>query len=327
MRRSLLLILALALTGCAGPYVQSPLVPPERLGSASMTEDRFLMPDGAALPYLHWAPENGEPWAVIVALHGINDSRAAFRLAGPWWAERGIATYAYDQRGFGDAPGPGLWAGDLMAQDLGEVVALVRARHPGALIAVAGESMGGAVGITAFASERPPDADRLILLAPAVWGWSSQPLLYRMSLSVAAWTFGDVALEPPEWAADQVLASDNLMELIRSGRDPDQTLTTRFDVLYGLVDLMEDAGQGLGQVRVPTLFLYGAHDDLVPDRAVHQALGRASPMPNLRTAFYEDGYHILNRDLQAVRVFQDVEAWLRDTRAALPSGSGAIRVP
>lgn len=183
------------------------------------------------------------------------------------------------------------------------------------------------MGITAFASEAPPDADRLILLAPAVWGWSSQPLLYRMSLSVAAWTFGDVALEPPEWAADQVLATDNLMELIRSGRDPDQTLTTRLDVLYGLVDLMEDAGQGLGQVQVPTLFLYGAHDDLVPDRAVHQTLERAGSMPNLRTAFYEDGYHILNRDLQAVRVFEDVEAWLRDPRTALPSGAGPIRVP
>ncbi len=325
--RSLLLILALALTGCAGPYVQSPLAPPEQLSAAGMTGDRFVMPDGAALPYLHWAPEAAEPWAVIIALHGINDSRAAFRLAGPWWAERGIATYAYDQRGFGDAPGPGLWAGDLMAQDLGQVVALVRARHPEALIAVAGESMGGAVGITAFASDTPPDADRLILLAPAVWGWSSQPLLYRMSLSVAAWTFGDVALEPPEWAADQVLATDNLMELIRSGRDPDQTLTTRFDVLYGLVDLMEDAGQGLGRVQVPTLYLYGARDDLVPDRAVHMALERAGRMPNLRTAFYEDGYHILNRDLQAVRVFEDVEAWLRSSSATLPSGAGPIAVP
>lgn len=134
----LALLLALVLTGCAGPYVQAPLVPSERLVPASMTGDRFLMPDGATLPYLHWGPENGKPWAVIVALHGINNSRAAFRLAGPWWAERGIATYAYDQRGFGDAPGPGLWAGELMVQDLGEVVALVRARHPEALIAVAG---------------------------------------------------------------------------------------------------------------------------------------------------------------------------------------------
>ncbi|WP_241153177.1 alpha/beta fold hydrolase [Brevundimonas halotolerans] len=326
MRVCAALIGILVLSGCAAPYVQAPLLPPERQMTARMDDTGFVMRDGAVLPYLHWSPGDAEPWAVIVALHGINDSRAAFRLAGPWWAERGIATYAYDQRGFGDAPGRGLWPGDLMADDLDQIVALVRARHPGAVIAVAGESMGGAVAITAFASETPPAADRLILLAPAVWGWSSQPLLYRLSLSAAAWTFGDVALEPPAWAADQVLPSDHLMELIRSGRDPDQTLSTRFDVLYGLVDLMEGAGEGLGDVDVPTLFLYGARDDLVPDRAVRQALQRAGSMPGLRTAYYEDGYHLLNRDLQAARVFADVEAWLRNEGAALPSGAGPIPV-
>lgn len=323
-RSAIGLLLLLVLTGCTAPYVQAPLLPPDRQNSPQMAHARFVMRDGAELPYLHWMPDGDQPWAVVVALHGVNDSRAAFRLAGPWWAERGIATYAYDQRGFGDAPGRGLWPGDLMADDLGQVVALVRARHPQALIAVAGESMGGAVAITAFASDEPPAADRLILLAPAVWGWSSQPRLYRLSLSAAAWTVGDVALEPPAWAADQVLPSDHLMELIRSGRDPDQTLSTRFDVLYGLVDLMEEAGQGLGGVRVPTLFLYGARDDLVPDRAVRQALERAGPMAGLRTAFYEDGYHILNRDLQAVRVFADIEAWLRHEAVALPSGAGPI---
>ncbi|MDP3377432.1 MAG: alpha/beta fold hydrolase [Brevundimonas sp.] len=324
MRFCAALFLILVLSGCTAPYVQTPLLPPERQTLPQMADASFIIRDGAVLPYLHWMPDEAEPWAVIVALHGINDSRAAFRLAGPWWAERGIATYAYDQRGFGDAPGRGLWPGGLMADDLDQVVALVRARHPDALIAVAGESMGGAVAITAFASDAPPAADRLILLAPAVWGWSSQPLLYRLSLSAAAWTFGDVALEPPAWAADQVLPSDHLMELIRSGRDPDQTLSTRFDVLYGLVNLMEAAGQELGQIRVPTLFLYGARDDLVPDQAVRQALERAGPMPGLRTVFYEDGYHLLNRDLQAVRVFADIEAWLRHEAAALPSGAGPI---
>ena len=184
------LLLFLALPGCAAPYVQAPLLPPERQMASRMDDTRFVMRDGAELPYLHWMPEGDRPWAVVIALHGINDSRAAFRLAGPWWAERGIATYAYDQRGFGGAPGRGLWPGDLMADDLDQVVALVRARHPGAVIAVAGESMGGAVAITAFASDVPPAADRLILLAPAVWGWSSQPLLYRLSLSAAAWAGG-----------------------------------------------------------------------------------------------------------------------------------------
>ena len=43
--------------------------------------------------------------AVILALHGFNDYSNAFAMPARLWAERGIASYAYDQRGFGGAPG------------------------------------------------------------------------------------------------------------------------------------------------------------------------------------------------------------------------------
>src|SRR5262249_47536372 len=46
----------------------------------------------------------GEVRAVILALHGFNDYSHAFAMPGPLWAEQGIATYAYDQRGFGGTP-------------------------------------------------------------------------------------------------------------------------------------------------------------------------------------------------------------------------------
>ena len=39
---------------------------------------------------------------------------------------------------------------------------------------------------------------------------------------------------------------------------PNSLITTRFDALYGLVDLMESASRGLGDVRGPTLLMYGA---------------------------------------------------------------------
>ena len=49
--------------------------------------------------------------AVILALHGFNDYSNAFEGPGEVWAGHGIATYAYDQRGFGAAPERGLWPG------------------------------------------------------------------------------------------------------------------------------------------------------------------------------------------------------------------------
>lgn len=317
------LALILSLGGCATPHVQQALTPPAGFAGPVIAPDAFVARDGARLPMTVWLPQ-GEPQVVIVALHGMNDTRAAFRLAGPWWAEQGIATYAYDQRGFGAAPGRGEWAGPLMRSDLNDVVTLVRNRHPGVAIAVAGESMGGAVAITAFASADPPQAERLILLAPAVWGWSSQGVVNRAGLWVAARTLGGRAVEPPDWAVHGILASDNWIELIRNGRDPGSILGARFDTLSGLVDLMEEASRALGRTGRPTLLLYGAHDEVIGRDPMRRALEQAGTGPDLRTGWYDSGWHILNRDLQAEVVFRDVEAWLRDPQGPLPSGAGPV---
>ncbi|MDP2048953.1 MAG: alpha/beta fold hydrolase [Cypionkella sp.] len=319
------LFLMLTLVACATPAIQPPQTPPPGFTGPALEPQTLLMDDGARLPLARWTPETGEPWAVLVALHGMNDSRASFRLAGPWWAERGIETWAVDQRGFGEAPGRGVWAGQVrMTEDLRTAVALARARHPQAIVAVVGESMGGAVAIAAFASDHPPDADRLILLAPAVWGWTAQGPARSMALWIAARAMGDRAVDPPKWAVRDRLASDNIVELLRNGRDPNSIISTRFDALYGLVDLMETASQGLGDVRAPTLLLYGAHDNVIQQGPMRLALRQAGPRPGLRTAWYPDGWHLLNRDLQAESVYRDVEAWLRDRAGPLPSNAQGI---
>lgn len=319
------------LSACA-PHVQGALSPPSGFTGPRLEADAFVVQDGARLPYRLWSPQpigggDAEPWAAVIALHGMNDHHMAWGLAGPAWADMGIAVYACDQRGFGAAPGRGVWAGEaLMTEDLRTMTALVRARHPGAIVGVIGESMGGAVAVSAFSSDRPPDADRLILMAPAVWGWSSQNPLYRSSLWVAARLMGGRAAEPPSFAVREIRASDNIDELIRLGRDPGYIRATRFDTLSGLVDLMESASRNLGRVRGPTLLMYGAHDQIITPAPMRLALRRAGGPPNLRTAFYADGWHLLNRDLQAPAVYADAAAFLRDAAAPLPSGAPPVAV-
>lgn len=323
-------LLALALSACATPHLQAPQSPPAgfagpRIETGTEGRGAFVVQDGARLPYLRWSPQGQQPWAVIVALHGFNDHYASFRLAGPWWATRGIETWAYDQRGFGLAPHRGEFAPEsLTSQDLRTVVALVRAERPHALIVVAGESMGGSSTIAAFGAETPPDADRVILLAPGVWGWSSQSPFNSAGLWAAARLMGDVAVEPPSFAVSKIRASDNTLELVRNGRDPLSIIATRFDSLHGLVDLMETATNRLGAVEKPTLLLYGAHDQIIEKRPMRLALERAGERSNLRTAYYRDGWHILNRDLQGEVVYRDIEAWLRDPAAPLPSGAPPV---
>lgn len=328
---SLLLAMMAAVLGAAtacAPVVQTAMVPPVAFAGPQIVEVRqglgeFVVQDGARLPFRRWSPQ-GRPSSVIIALHGFNDHSASFRLAGPWWAEQGIEVWAYDQRGFGAAPNPGIWTDpELSREDLRTVVALVRARYPQTPIAVAGESMGGAVGITAFASNRPPAADRLVLLAPAVWGWSSQNAFNRVGLWGAAHVAGARRVEPPSFATRSVRATDNVVELLRNGRDPRFILATRFDALYGLVDLMEEASVGLGEVTVPTLLAYGATDQIITKGPMRLALDKARANPHVATAYYPHGWHLLNRDLAAVTVYADVVAWMGDK--PLPSGAVPVR--
>lgn len=284
---------------------------------------RFYSFDGAPLGLTVWKPADRETWAVVIGLHGMNDYAETFYLAGPWWAKEGIATYAYDARGQGRSPDRGVWGGTrLMTEDLRTAVTVARRDHPDAIIAVVGESMGAATAIAAFASDDPPHADRLVLVAPAVWGWSSMPRAYSTTLWFGAHTFPYRAVTPPKGVVRRITPSDNTAMLRKLGRDRNMLFTTRIDAVYGLVRLMERASDGAGDLKVPTAFLYGAKDQIIPKASALKAARKLPPMA--RTALYPNGYHMLLRDLQAETVFRDVETFIRDPVAPFPSGAAPL---
>jgi acylglycerol lipase len=317
----------LASFGAAGLAACQPLV--QRAGRPEigfrgprLDPDALVAADGARLPLRIWSPA-GPPWAVIVGLHGMNDHSGGFQLPGEYWAAQGVVAYAYDQRGFGQAPDRGVWGGQaLMTEDLKVAIALVRARHPGLTVAVVGESMGGAVAIATFASDDPPAADRVILASPAVWGWRDQGPPASATLWLGAHLAPAYRLTAPDWLAKRILASDNLDELRRMGRDPDMIFDTRIDTVYGLVGLMQQAQLRIGQVRKPMLFQYGAHDEIIPKSAAFRAARRLTP--GERSAYYSTGWHLLLRDLERRKVLDDVLAFIRDPSASLPSGAPPI---
>ena len=139
------------------------------VGAPAFKADQLVMDDGVGLPLRHW-PAAGKTKAVILAVHGFNDYSNAFEEPAQDWAKDGIETFAFDQRGFGKTPYHGLWAGDpRMVADVKAATTLVRQQRPGLPLFLLGESMGGAVVMSAAADKDPPAADGLILVAPAVW--------------------------------------------------------------------------------------------------------------------------------------------------------------
>ncbi len=152
--------------------------PGDLIDMPTLNGDTFLTRDGLRLPLRHW--DAAHPRAVIVALHGMSDYSNAFDMPAEWWATQGITTYAYDQRGFGKAPRPGIWpGGKALREDLADCVVAVRARDPGVPVYALGESMGGAVVLSSLADPNPPKVDGVILVAPAVWSRGDMPLTYQ----------------------------------------------------------------------------------------------------------------------------------------------------
>lgn len=306
----------IALAACASPELQQLA---EVTQSPRLEADALVMDDGARLPLTVWPAER--PRAVIVALHGFNGYARDFELPGPWFAEQGVTVYAYDQRGFGrHREWRGLWGGgDRLAADLAEAVDLIRRRHPGLPVYVLGFSMGGAVALKAGADGLT--ADGLILAAPAVWGWQSMNPLYRTALWVAAHSI------PAATASGRDLgirASDNTDWLKAWSRDPLVIKETRYDAVYGLVDLMDEAFAAADSVRLPALFVYGENDRIIPDAPTRDVMRRyAGPK---RIAIYENGWHMVLQDRQRERVWRDVIAWMNRPDAPLPSGE-EVRAP
>ncbi len=282
------------------------------------TATRFVMPDGTALPYRTWLPPDGQPWAVVLALHGMNDSRDAWEYPAPDFAAAGIAVFAPDQRGFGHSAGRGLWPGTQgLVGDTRTMVGLLHARYPHARLFLMGESMGAAVLMVLAAEPDPPPVDGYVLIAPAVWGRAEMNLLLRAGL----WLFSNLVpgLEVTGQGFVKVTASDNRTAIMRLSTDPLTIHATRWDAIRGLVDLMDAALAAAPHFHGRALFLYGGHDQLIPAKAT-AATWRALPPGPVR-AFYPAGYHLMLRDHERMTPIEDIIAWMRRPDTPLPSGA------
>ncbi|MCH7957009.1 MAG: alpha/beta hydrolase [Proteobacteria bacterium] len=287
----------------------------------ALAADGFLAADGEKLPLRTWMPEDGAPRAVIVALHGFNDYSNFFTDPGTFLATEGIATYAYDQRGFGQTRQPGLWSGvGAYADDLKAVTEAVRRRHPGVPLYLLGESMGGAVIMVAMTGPGAPEVDGIILSSPAVWGRSTMPWYQRLALWLGAHTVPWMTVTGRGLG---IKPSDNIEMLRALRRDPLVIKETRVDSIYGLVNLMDAALESSAAFDRAALILYGAHDEIIPMGPTRAMVRHLPPSAGKRQrlALYEDGYHMLLRDLQARTVWVDIAAWITDPGAPLPSGA------
>lgn len=293
-----MVLVLLAAAGCVS-FPDAPMA----TTTPKVVDGAIVSMDGVALATEVWAAE--APRAIIIAVHGMNDYSHAFAGPGAWWAENAsITTYAFDQRGFGNTPEFGRWAGgDTMRADLRAAVGAVRRRHPETPVYVLGHSMGAAVAMAAEA-DAPLGADGLVLAAPGVWGGGQMPIFYRATLNLAA-AFAPGKTLTGERAARQ--ATDNIEILRAMNADPLVIKETRLDAILGVVRVMGKGAKEAGGVTADVLYLIGEKDEIIPLDALEKTYRK---LENAELRRYPDGWHLLFRDLQAERVWRDIADWI-----------------
>ncbi len=315
-----LMAAALMVAACA------PTIAPPGPGARApqLTDTAFMTSDGLSLPVRRWLPD-GQPKAVVLALHGFNDYSKAFDKVpgapgvGPYLASRGIAVFAYDQRGFGATANRGLWPGrDALVGDFAAMTKTLKSAYPGLPLYAIGESMGGAVVMSALAAGNNLPVAGAVLAAPAVWGRQTMPVVYRVALWVGAHLLPKYK---PTGKSLGRMASDNIEMLRDNGRDPLFIKETRVDAVSGLSDLMDEALAVSALIKVPVLYLYGKKDEIIPEGPSRRAMAAMTAANKAaRTAIYPNGWHMIMRDREAATVLGDVASFIADPAAPLPSG-------
>ena len=128
--------------------------------------------------------------------------------------------------------------------------------------------MGGGVALVATARFRPEPVDGLILVEPAV----RRGIRLRLMWDVA---FGTLALVAPGYSrrlARGTHAQFTPIARERLGQDPRIVRFIRADAYKGLLSLADAASASTRRLRLPTLFLYGRADGIIPLRLFEQAV-------------------------------------------------------
>jgi alpha-beta hydrolase superfamily lysophospholipase len=309
----------LAACSVSAPQALTPVMPDKIVVNPPVpsTATRFDLPTGQSLSGRLWL--SPQPQHIVLGVHGFNDYSKAFEpLAQHLVAELQATVYAYDQRGFGANPQPGIWPGaDTLLADVRHIAARLRERHPGLPLTVVGESMGGAVVLVA-ASEAPGlAADQLILKAPAVWGANSMPWYQRLSLYTLNLVAPDMVFTGRGLPSLGIRPTDDIEVSRDLSSDPLFIKATRVGSLAGVTDLM---GRAQSQTALPPqrkLVLYGLRDRIIPPQPVcdwFTHLNTAVPQPGKTdVVVYPEGWHLLTRQLRTREPLQDMALWLQNT--------------
>jgi pimeloyl-ACP methyl ester carboxylesterase len=312
--RTFLIGLAVVVAALVGTYFyfSVPEIPRAALvAKYGTTPSKFVrLPDGALLHYRDRGPKNA---SALLLLHGSNASLFTWEP----WTQRLDSSFRVVAI---DLPGHGL-TGAVPSNDYSQAGMVEFTKEAADKLglrkfAIAGNSMGGGVAAH-FAEEYPDRVTALILVdaggmpgkqgdhVPIGFRIGRIPVLNKLLLHLTPRAMFKEGLD--DSLVHKAVITDAMVEqyweLNRMQGTPEATLA-RFNEPFG--SYVKDH---IGQIKAPTLILWGAEDHLVPVDAAH-AFNAA--IPGSKLIIFPGNGHVLQED-DPDETAADVRAFLGNT--------------
>ena len=254
-----------------------------------------------------WKPDDDRPRALLIVLHGLGSHAGDFRNMGEYFADRGLAVFIPDLRGFGHYSGlkGHVMRFDEYIEDIQNLIMQVKDRYLNKITFLFGSSLGG-VNAIRYAKTYPKEIDGLVLQCPAV----SQTLGIGRGTRIAG----------------QILSLLNVKRYFSSGlayedasRNPSAIKEHETDPLrvddvtprFGIEGLKasDDAFRSAAEIHLPVLLQQAGADKLVsPEKS--KEFFEALSSEDKTWKLYEGLYHELHMEPERNQVLLDMANWL-----------------
>lgn len=236
----------------------------------------------------------------MLIVHGIGEHSGRYEHVGDFFAQHGIDTLGYDQRGFGQSGGRRAFVKsfDQYLDDVDQLLA--ERRRLGVPVVLLGHSLGGLVVTTHLVSDRP-QPDLAVISAPALqadvpaWQKAAAPVLGRLAPKSHIPSEIEPELLSRDVAVQRAYVDDPLVISGASARLGQEIFAT-----------MKSTRESLDRLSVPTYVLHGAEDRLVPP-AASEELGR---LPTVTRKVWDGLRHECLNEPEQVEVMTAILAWL-----------------
>jgi acylglycerol lipase len=267
----------------------------------------FTTGDKKKLYLQEWVPEK-DPTALILYVHGLGSHGGRLDHWGERFVRKGVAFFAYDQRGHGKSDGKRGHPTHIkfLINDVKAMVGHLREIFPGKPVVLYGHSMGGAVAIN-YVISTTYTVDALIVTSP--WLKLVKPpsktlvSLIKPLLRIAPGITLPNGLDPKDISRDE-------QEVRKYAEDP----LVHNKISIGLFKSTYDAGynalRNVYKINCPFLIMHGTGDRITSARASEEYVMNTSDRTRLK--LWEGGYHELHHEPIREEVFNYIAGWLKE---------------